>query len=66
MFTLIIILLILLPVTFLPLAMDTFFSSSELNEMGICLENTEVTQPECPFLQSNPIAAKMPLACGSS
>ena len=65
MFTLILFLLILLPVTFLPLAMDRF-SSSELNEMGVCLDETEMAQPECPFLQSNSGSAKLILACGHS
>lgn len=64
MFTLIII-LILLPGALLPLVMDRF-SSSELNEMGVCLGEAEVEQPECPFLQSNPGSAKLLIACGHS
>jgi len=38
MFASIFILILFLPAACLPLAFDTFFSSSELDEMGICLE----------------------------
>ncbi|MFT3891060.1 MAG: hypothetical protein QM730_05450 [Anaerolineales bacterium] len=44
MFTFILISLILLPVASLPLAL-TYFSSTELDEMGICMENID----EAPF-----------------
>lgn len=36
MFACIFILLLILPVTFLSLALEDFFSSDELTEMGIC------------------------------
>jgi hypothetical protein len=41
MFISILILILLLPFTFLSLALDTFFSSDELDEMGISLGNSE-------------------------
>ena len=45
MFLSILILIFLLPFIFLPLTLDTFFSSNELNEMGIYMENLETTSP---------------------
>ena len=45
MFTSIFILILLLPAAFLPLALDTFFSSSELGKMGISLESSDETFP---------------------
>jgi hypothetical protein len=45
MFLSILILILLLPVVFLPLALDTFFSPNDLNEMGICLEKPETLYP---------------------
>ena len=41
MFASIFILILLLPAACLPLVLDTFFSSSDLNEMGISLENSD-------------------------
>jgi len=38
MFASIFILILLLPAAWLPLALDTFFSSTDLDEMGISLE----------------------------
>jgi hypothetical protein len=46
MFLSILILILLLPFTFLSLALDTFFSSDELIEMGISIGNPE----DVPFL----------------
>jgi hypothetical protein len=40
MFISILFLIFFLPAVFLPLVLETF-SSSELNEMGVCLENSE-------------------------
>lgn len=37
------ILILLLPAACLPLALDTFFSRADLNEMGISLENSDDT-----------------------
>lgn len=37
------ILILFLPAAFLPLSLDTFFSNSELEEMGVCLERS--TEP---------------------
>ena len=64
MFTLMIIVLIL-PVVFLPLAL-TFFSSTELDEMGVCLKNREEISREEQTLQSEPILINMAVACGNS
>ncbi len=41
MFASIFILILLLPAACLPLTLDTFFSSSDLDEMGIFLENSD-------------------------
>jgi hypothetical protein len=41
MFISMLILILLLPFTFLPLALDAFFSSDELGEMGVYFENPE-------------------------
>ena len=43
MFAYILIFIVFLPVALLPIALYTFFSSSELNEMGIHLEDTQTT-----------------------
>ena len=48
MFISILILILLLPFTFLSLALDTFFSSTELSEMGISLGNSEA-KPSLPI-----------------
>lgn len=45
MFISIFILILLLPAACLPLVLDTFFSSSELEEMGISLEDSDDTFP---------------------
>jgi hypothetical protein len=45
MFTSIFILILLLPAACLPLALDTFFSSSDLDEMGISLESSDDMLP---------------------
>ena len=39
------ILILLLPAVCLPLALDTFFSSSDLDEMGISLESSDDMLP---------------------
>ena len=38
------ILTLFLPAVFLPVATNTFFTSGELNKMGICLENPQTMQ----------------------
>lgn len=43
MFVCILIFIVFLPVALLPSAMYTFFSSCELNEMGIHLEDMQTT-----------------------
>jgi len=43
MFACILILILFLPAALLPCALTTFFSSHELNEMGIRLEELDVT-----------------------
>lgn len=45
MFASIFILILFLPAACLPLAFDIFFSSSELDEMGICLETPDESFP---------------------
>ena len=45
MFASIFILILLLPAVCLPLALDTFFSSADLDEMGISLKNSDDTFP---------------------
>jgi hypothetical protein len=55
MFISMLILILLLPFTFLSLALDTFFSSAELSEMGISLENSEAAR-------SQPITVDLPKA----
>ena len=65
MFTFILISLILLPVASLPLAL-TLFSSAELDEMGIHLENINETFCEEPSLPSDPITIQMRVVCGNS
>ena len=39
------ILILFLPATFLPVVLDTFSSSAELNEMGIVLKSSDDTFP---------------------
>ena len=38
------ILILFLPTAFLPVAIKTFFTSGELDEMGICLEDSQTMQ----------------------
>jgi len=45
MFASIFILILFLPAAFLPLALDTFASSADLDEMGISLESSDDTFP---------------------
>lgn len=45
MFTSIFILILLLPAACLSLALDTFFSTTQLSEMGISLKNSDDTLP---------------------
>lgn len=61
MFTLIII-LILIPGTFLPLALSTLFSSAELHEMGVCLEGAEEPSSDPSFLPPQSIVTNMIIA----
>lgn len=51
MFTSILILILFLPVAFLPLVLNTFFSSDELSEMGICLGISQ-TRQECDSINA--------------
>ncbi len=41
MFILILLLILILPATFLPVALKSFFSSEELIEMGVYLEESQ-------------------------
>jgi len=45
MFASIFILILFLPAAFLPLGLNVFFSSDELNEMGVCLESSNDSFP---------------------
>lgn len=45
MFTVILILILFLPAAFLPLALDTFVTGTDLDEMGISLESSDDTFP---------------------
>jgi hypothetical protein len=52
MFALLLILIIFVPIALLPSALNTFFSSSELYEMGILMEDTgsqnALAEPDVP------------------
>ena len=58
MFASIFILILLLPAACLPLALDTFFSSADLKEMGISLENSDDTFS----LQGNELVDVLPIS----
>jgi hypothetical protein len=45
MFASIFILILFLPAACLPLVLDAFFSDSDLDEIGICLESSDDTFP---------------------
>ena len=45
MFILVITLIVFLPVAILPLALKTRFTSKELSDMGVCLEDTPFIPP---------------------
>jgi hypothetical protein len=49
MFASIFILILLLPVACLPLTLDTFFSSTDLSEMGVCLKKSTGWIPDPPY-----------------
>ena len=65
MFTFILVTLFLLPVASLPLGL-TFFSSNELDEMGVCLENMDGLSYEEQALRSESLLMNMAVACGNS
>ena len=62
----IIILILLLPVTILPLVLKTSFSSNELKEMGVFLENPVTTSSDEHICQQKHISPKMQVICGNS
>jgi hypothetical protein len=66
MFILIIILILFVPAAFLPMTLETFFSSNELSEMGVCLENIDASISDHQGIQSNAVAPKMTVACGNA
>jgi len=45
MFALMITLIVFLPVAILPLALKTSFTSKDLSDMGVCLENIQSIEP---------------------
>lgn len=64
MFTSIIILLIpFAMVAVLPVAINTSFTSDELDEMGISLEDSGSPSASCPFQERNQILSKVTVAC---
>lgn len=67
MFTSIIILLVpFVMVAVLPIAINTSFTSDELNEMSISLEDSGSPSASCPFQERNPILPNMPMICGNA
>lgn len=50
------ILILFLPAAFLPLALDVFVSSADLDEMGVSLENSDDTFP----MQGDELAGFLP------
>jgi hypothetical protein len=62
-------LLIIVPfliVAFLPMALGNFFSSHELDEMGICREDPDTSQYSCPVQGSDYIIPNAMIACGNA
>lgn len=66
MFTSILILIPFLTVALLPLAIQTRFSSDELIEMGVYLEDFETTQPESSIEQPDCLLANVNILCGNA
>lgn len=66
MFIGIVILILLLPVTVLSLTIETSFSSNELQEMGVYLENPAMTLSDDHICPSHHVAPKMQAACGNA
>jgi hypothetical protein len=62
----IIILILLTPVAILPLVLRTSFSSNELQEMGVYLENPTITPSDDHICQQKHMTPKMQVACGNS
>ena len=63
------ILLILVPfltVAFLPMALGNLFSSHELDEMGICLEDPDTSKYSCHIQGSDYILPNVMIACGNA
>lgn len=60
----IIILILLMPLVVLPLVLKTSFSSSELKEMGIVLENPEISSSPEYISQYKHVTPKLHVACG--
>jgi len=64
MFTSIVILLIpFMMVAVLPVAINTSFTSDELNEMGIALEDSGSPSASCPFHESDYVIPNVTVAC---
>jgi hypothetical protein len=64
MFTSILLLIIpFLTIAFLRMAIKTCFSSNELVEMGVCLEDPEPPAPGCPFQRSENIFPSVTVIC---
>lgn len=72
MFTSIFILILLLPAVCLPLALKTFFSSTDLRKMGVCLKKSEdahamsLSEYELVCIPINQTVVKMLVACRRS
>ncbi len=52
MFACIILLILLLPLVFFTATIETFFSSKQLAEMGVCVDTHEQPQPVTKFKQA--------------
>jgi hypothetical protein len=63
MFTSIVLLIFLLPAAFLPLVLGTLFSSRELSDMGIFMEQPNTPEPPAPRNLTK--AANSPQTCHS-
>jgi hypothetical protein len=61
-----IIVLILLPITVLPLALEMSFSSRELEEMGVCLDNPDGSPSDVHACQIKHDAPKICAVCGNA
>ena len=55
-----------LAIAFLPSAADTLFSADELNEIGVCLEDSETEQSGCRIERSDHVLPQVTSICGNA